>query len=194
MSSLRRKSKRERERGEPVPVLIVEGECERSYFNLLRSKRFPFRVRLPKPSSSMAKLRSIIDAELLVASRVVVVYDMDVQQDKSVAANWQELRDSYEGQGVEFVLSNPCFEYWFLLHFIEEYGVMSSHQLLQKLKRYAPNYAKSSTGIRAISQAIDGMREEAIKRADRSCSRYEEFEGGSFTQVGGFLRKMEEKV
>ncbi|MET8828442.1 RloB family protein [Streptomyces sp. NPDC004610] len=50
-----------------------------------------------------------------------------------------------EGEGIEVALSNPCFEFWLLLHFCEHRAVLNGYQQAKrKLAPHHPGYSKSA--------------------------------------------------
>jgi hypothetical protein len=52
--------------------------------------------------------------------------------------------DKGRANGLKLALSNPCFEFWYLLHF-EKTGapMQSNEELLKRLKRHCPKYRKN---------------------------------------------------
>ncbi|MCK5225515.1 MAG: RloB domain-containing protein [Planctomycetes bacterium] len=56
--------------------------------------------------------------------------------------------DKAKSNALEIVLSNPCFEYWYILHFKKTSAhFKSSKNVNTQLKKYYPAYAKSDTTI-----------------------------------------------
>lgn len=65
-------------------------------------------------------------------------------------------------EGIEVAFSNPCFELWLLLHFVEHRSYARSYaELLPHLKRRLPGYDKTSIEFRHYRA---GWR-EAVRRA-----------------------------
>ncbi|MFE0549248.1 RloB family protein [Streptomyces pilosus] len=65
-------------------------------------------------------------------------------------------------RGVDLAISNPCFEYWLLLHFCDHNSHLSEYKAVRdKIKSHVPNYDKA--GIK-ISDYLDGV-EDAVARA-----------------------------
>ncbi len=80
---------------------------------------------------------------------------------------WHErARKSRSRQRIEAVISDPCFEYWLLLHF--EYTTRSfdkvggCEQVTQMLRRYENDYEK---GDRRFFEGLGGLRDQAIQNA-----------------------------
>ncbi|WP_159037247.1 RloB family protein [Streptomyces specialis] len=63
---------------------------------------------------------------------------------------------------VNLAISNPCFEYWLLLHFCEHPGSITTRNALINVRKHLPNYDK--TRLR-FSDYADGV-EEAVVRAE----------------------------
>ncbi|MFB9923563.1 RloB family protein [Amycolatopsis halotolerans] len=68
--------------------------------------------------------------------------------------------------GVKLAVSNPCFEYWLLLHFEDCQTPMTRYQEVErKLKKHVPTYRKD--GVRFDDYAV-GV-ESAVARAKSGC-------------------------
>lgn len=68
-----------------------------------------------------------------------------------------------EGNKIRLILSNPCFEYWLLLHFKKtDAPVQQSSDLENKLKDYIPNYRP---GDRDTFSKVYDRRGQAIENA-----------------------------
>lgn len=84
---------------------------------------------------------------------------------------WQEeVLNFVSGQcrrrGFGLAVSNPCFEYWLLLHFENGNGVSSKTHCTERLVRHLPNFAKGHVEIEKlkpnIQQAIDYARQKDV--------------------------------
>ncbi len=60
-------------------------------------------------------------------------------------------------------LSNPCVEYWFLLHFQDHMPLIDASHAMRELKRHIPDYTKDAFDV---GQLIAGAS-EAVSRAER---------------------------
>lgn len=71
--------------------------------------------------------------------------------------------DKAKGNGLKLALSNPCFEYWYLLHFQRTSALMQSAKAVgDALKRHYGGYEKNNA---ASFQVFYPRTEEAIKHA-----------------------------
>ena len=68
---------------------------------------------------------------------------------------------SKAGEMVRLVLSVPCFELWFILHYYRPTSRMSSNDAFNALRRVMPEYAKD----RDVFEELDPKRELAIKNS-----------------------------
>lgn len=118
-------------------AIIGEGETEWFYFDSLRiACRYPFKVAPDFPQHSdiphMAKLaESYVRCEMDTYLRI--------RKKSSRKIVWVE--------------TNPCTEFWFLLHFLPQLSVKhydSYEQLIPELQRYMPSYEKTVRYFRKI--------------------------------------------
>ena len=64
---------------------------------------------------------------------------------------------------IEVIISNPCFEYWFLCHFINTSKPMNNTEIINDLKKYIPNYKKNINVYPYINQYTN----KAIKNSKK---------------------------
>jgi len=71
--------------------------------------------------------------------------------------------DMASQNSITMVLSNPCFEFWILLHF-ERVGssFQDCQRVIRKLRDYLPGYQKADPGV---FQQVAGQIDDAVKRA-----------------------------
>ena len=77
-------------------------------------------------------------------------------------ANWNDALQIAGSNGVQLAISNPCFELWYLLHFQDQFAYLTRQQARQMLKRYMPDYEKSS---KLYPEPLQERTREAIRRA-----------------------------
>lgn len=65
--------------------------------------------------------------------------------------------------GIEVLLSVPCFEIWFLQHFQYSTGSLTSNQTIDKLKKFIPEYEKSENVFLQLEESM----ETAVEHAER---------------------------
>lgn len=131
-------------------AIIGEGETEWWYFDTLRiACRYKFKVAPDFPQHSdiphMAKL-----AEEYVkrdTDYVVCLVDMDrLLRVPAEMAAYQQLKKK-SPRNVIWIETNPCTEFWFLLHFLPQISTKhyeTYEDVLPDLQRYMPGYEKTA--------------------------------------------------
>lgn len=165
-------------------AIIGEGETEWFYFDSLRvACRFPFKVALDFPQHS--DIRQVLKlVESYIAKQydyIVCLFDMDrLYQYPSEMQQYQIAKKKYSTKKyvgrVLFIETNPCTEFWFLLHFLP--NVVCKHyesyeQLLPELQKYMPGYEKTKryfirTNLyRYLTE--NGDLERAVQNSEKLC-------------------------
>ena len=131
-------------------AIIGEGETEWWYFDTLRiACRYKFKVAPDFPQHSdiphMAKL-----AEEYVkrdTDYVVCLVDMDrLLRVPAEMATYQQLKKK-SPSNVIWIETNPCTEFWFLLHFLPQISTKhyeTYEDVLPDLQHYMPEYEKTA--------------------------------------------------
>ena len=137
-------------------AIIGEGETEWFYFDSFRiACRYPFKVAPDFPQHSdiphMAKLaESYVRCE---TDYVICLVDMDrLMQNPKEMDTYLRIRKK-SSRKIVWVETNPCTEFWFLLHFLPQLSVKhydSYEQLIPELQRYMPGYEKTVRYFRKI--------------------------------------------
>lgn len=135
--------------GKKSITIIGEGETEWFYFDSLRiARRLPFKLSPEMPShpdiaSMMKTAERCLEQEY---DHVVCVVDMDrFHQFPADMQRYRQLRASRKFAKVEFIETDPCTEFWFLLHFlpglsrrrIDLYRYLTEHGDLERAKANA---------------------------------------------------------
>lgn len=135
-------------------AIIGEGETEWWYFDTLRiACHYKFKVAPDFPQHSdiphMAKL-----AEEYVkrdTDYVVCLVDMDrLLRVPAEMATYQKLKKK-SSRNVIWIETNPCTEFWFLLHFLPQLSMKhydSCEDVLPDLQHYMPDYEKTARYFR----------------------------------------------
>ena len=135
-------------------AIIGEGETEWWYFETLRiACRYKFKVAPDFPQHSdiphIAKLAE--DYVKRETDYVVCLVDMDrlLRLPKEMAT-YQQLKKS-SCRNVIWIETNPCTEFWFLLHFLPQLSTKhyeTYEDVLPDLQRYMPGYEKTARYFR----------------------------------------------
>lgn len=157
-----RKAKQPRgKRMNPIFFVFCEGMTEAAYIDFLRRNfRVPVEI-IAKVSDSnisdtyIAKCKR--DKFSTPADKTFLMFDIDV------AGMLERLRKIKD---VILLLSNPCIEYWFLLHYVDVNRELSTAECLALLKSKDAYYTKGffSAGMQKIM--VEGL-ENASLRAKR---------------------------
>jgi hypothetical protein len=143
----------------PNFFVFCEGESEVAYVSHLRSQyRVPIQI-ISRKSDSNISVRYIENCkrEYIVTKndKTFLMYDLDVD---GMLVHLQSIPDAV------LLVSNPCIELWYLLHFEDCYAELTQNACIKKLKRHLEHYAK---GILALNekQQLSGKISEATSRA-----------------------------
>ena len=145
----------------PNFFVFCEGETEIAYVKFLRSLyRAPIQV-IPK------KGKSNISEDFIVKSKneyvqtdqdkVFLMYDLDVD---GMLEQLQMIPNA------ELLVSNPCVELWFLLHYQEQKTEISSGKCIQKLQKFSKEY-KKGTLSEEEKDVLAKNKEVAVERAKK---------------------------
>lgn len=149
-------------------LIICEGEkTERFYFKEFRERNNGIRIEVPNCSYTdpvnlvrfANKIKSAYDIDLKRGDSIWCVFDADLNNNDMI----KKARSEAGRDKIEIVLSNPCFEVWYLLHFEFSTAFMSVGQVVQKLKNsYIPLYQKNKSVFDRLkpylSRAIENAR------------------------------------
>lgn len=127
----------------PNFFVFCEGETEVTYISHLRSQyRVPIQI-IPRKSDSNISIRYIknckrdyIETE---NDKTFLMFDLDVD---GMLEHLQGIPNAI------LLVSNPCIELWYLLHFEECRAVMTQNDCVKKLKRHLEHYTKGSLALK----------------------------------------------
>lgn len=143
----------------PNFFVFCEGKTEMAYVKFLRSLyRVPIQVIPKKGKSNISKddiENSKRDYVTTNQDKVFLMFDLDVT---GVLEHLQKIPD------VELLVSNPCVELWFLLHYQEQKIKLTSKKCLQKMQSNSKDYKK---GVLSEEEknVLAANKDVAIKRA-----------------------------
>lgn len=145
----------------PNFFVFCEGETEIAYVKFLRSLyRVPIQV-IPK------KGKSNISEDFIVKSKneyvqtdqdkVFLMYDLDVD---GMLVQLQKIPNA------ELLVSNPCVELWFLLHYQDQKSEISSDKCIKKLQKVSKEY-KKGTLSEEEKDVLAKNKDQALERAKK---------------------------
>lgn len=128
-------------------TLIGAGITEMYYFRHLNNlKKLSISI---KPAlcdrEDLPRINKKIKQILAEGGKAVCVFDADEAANKpKEGERLKKLHKNYDDNpNVLICDSMPSIEYWFLLHYEEKYGAMTSKEVLTNLKKYVINYDKT---------------------------------------------------
>lgn len=142
-----------RRRERRLILLVVEGrrnKTESLYFHHYNTTQNQYTIRIvPGNETDPVKMvnRAVIASsdegcDMEFGDRVYCVFDTDTDQAKQEAID--RAARIAESHNVELILSNPCFEVWYVLHYkATSRQFASNEEVLRELRRQMPNYDKN---------------------------------------------------
>lgn len=179
-----------RRSGRQLHLIVCEGEkTERLYFLALNSDR----------------RRSTAEAVVIAAGEPSSVVERAVRERETAPVRYDHVwcvfdRDAHGAfeaalteasrQHLEVVLSVPCFEVWFLLHFGYTTRSLSSPRVLERLRAHLPDYEKS----RDVYEVLLPHQEAALSNAEKLRQHHESAGSGPYpnpsTDVDRLIRAL----
>lgn len=162
-------------------AIIGEGETEWFYFESLRTtKRYPFKVvpGFPQHADISHFLKLIENYIKEDYDYILCLLDMDrLNMVPAEMKIYQAAKRNYANKKkVIFVETNPCTEFWFLLHFLPQLAkkqYTSCEELLSELRQYMPGYEKTKRYFRKINLfkylTENGNLDRAMTNAEKLC-------------------------
>lgn len=131
-------------------AIIGEGETEWFYFDSLRTAcRYPFKIAPQIPQHS--DIPHIVKLAQLYVSKdydfVVCLIDMDRLLSHPAEMDVYRQAKAKSGPNIIWIETNPCTEFWFLLHFMPELSTKcyeTCDDVITDLQKYMPGYEKTS--------------------------------------------------
>lgn len=130
-------------------AIIGEGITEWFYFDSLRiARRYPFKVAPDFPQHSDIRHMSKLAGDYVRRQydHVICLVDMDRLLTHPAEMKTYRRIQAASDRRVLWVETNPCTEFWFLLHFLPEPSIRhyaSQEQAIAELRRYMPGYEKT---------------------------------------------------
>ncbi len=161
----RNTNQRQRKR---IILLATEGKnkTETHYFRSLSDSSYIIRFapgNYTDPVNMVNALKAEFEEQGLETELGDVAYclvdsDTDPIKDKQI-----ESADVQAGDEATVIVSSPCFEVWYLCHFIKSTKQYTSNkEVSDALKKFIPEYSKSMPGLWAM---LEDKTEVAIKNA-----------------------------
>jgi len=159
----RGRSKSKSKKIRPRSWVFCEGESEDAYVSFLRSKYRSPTVIVSKVAGAGIKESYIRhykkdNGGSHPKDKTFLFYDGDMQD---VLNNIERIKKT------NMLITTPCLEYWFLLHYKDCNDAMVSDSCLRKLKEVNPEYKKGEINS-SLQQVFDSSIEKACERAKQT--------------------------
>ena len=182
-----RKSKR-------VVLVAYEGEnkTEKNYFDnfLGRDKNYIIKsvpgnetdpINLVKQTIKKVK---DLELDLSLDDKAFCIFDTDTKLEKNVQIE-AAIKMSKKNNIIPIV-SSPCVELWFLLHYEYTTAMVSSNEVIERLKRYYPKYEKNCNIYPDIkdktNKAIDNSK-KLEKYQKQNNRKLQTLEANPYTEI-----------
>ena len=170
MSKDRRRNKNNR-KSKRVILVSVEGKnkTEKNYINNFSSREKDFVIKVVPGNETdpinlveqAIKKSKELNLDLEEDDKAYVVFDLDTNINKNKQI--KEAIDIANQNNIIPIVSTPCIELWFLLHYEYTTATMSNDEVIKKLKKYYPKYEKNCN----IYKEINKNTNTAIKNAKK---------------------------
>jgi hypothetical protein len=97
------------------------------------------------------------------------VFDGDEHIEQS-PENWRSAIALATKQKIKLAITNPCFEFWYLIHFQDYFAQITRDRVINLLGKHIPNYDKSMC---LYPKPLKPLTEQAIQRAERIAAQIE---------------------
>ena len=145
----------------PNFFVFCEGKTEIAYVKFLRSLYSATIQVLPKKGKSKISVdyieRSKNEYVRTEQDKVFLMYDLDID---GMLEHLQNIPNA------ELLVSNPCVELWFLLHYQEQKSEISSDKRIKELQKVSKEY-KKGTLSEEEKRMLAENRELAVERAKK---------------------------
>ena len=149
----------------PVAAIVGDGYGEQIYFQQVkesvRAAHVQIRPELPNRSGKGGGFKRVFGkAKQLKAEgcdHVFCLVDMDVVYRERNLSTYQADKKQLEKQGVTVIESNPCFEVWFLLHFLRTSQLFDDCAGVEHALRHKTDltdYSKEQKYMAGLSQRL----------------------------------------
>lgn len=137
-----------------VFVLATEGTTtEPQYFELFNSRTTTITIKWVKgthsdPKHVLGRMKHYLKGNRLKpgdAAWLVIDRDQWTEEQLAQLHEWAVANEQYG-----LAVTNPCFEFWLLLHFEDAVGVTNNRQCKDRLKRYIPSDDKHIETVKLI--------------------------------------------
>ena len=176
----------------------IEEDCE-FFLNMIIKKFFLTIEEIPNILETV--LKNIENEQITYSEdidKMCLIVDRDKKSFKEEQYNY--VKEECKKKNFKFFVTNPCFEFWLLLHFDEVHSINREELLENKrvnskvryvqseLKKYFP-YNKNRYNAELLIEKID----LAIENEKRFCEDIEELKDKLGSNIGLLIKELKEK-
>lgn len=164
-----------------IIFIFSEGETEYNYFDQIKKELARSHLRISVELFCAHKKTAMDFVEYAVTTlhhklkslnrddKVFCVFDMDTVNEEEIKKAMKKM-PGY----MHFIVSNPDFELWFLLHYEFRTVALGNGESIQKLRNYEPQYEKPD--VESIYDSLKEKKDVALENA-HSLRQYQKREG-----------------
>ena len=165
-----------------IELIVCEGSrTEPAYFNTLKRKLQLRAVQIdvisPSESEPIAVVEHAISKKKEMAKlgipyeKVWCVVDVEISPHKTLNKAWKK---AMKIDGLEFILTNPCIEYWFLLHFNKHTAPFNKNgDVMKALTAVHTSYKKSRIGFDILyPRTATAIKHSKEVLEEKKCGEY----------------------
>ena len=109
-----------------------------------------------------ARNKEIDDDRWIAGDIAWAVFDGDEHRNKSLE-KWRKALELAKKEKIQLAITNPCFDFWYLLHFQDHFAQINSDRTLHLLRKHIHNYEKS---LAVYNKYLKSRTESAINRGE----------------------------
>lgn len=164
-------------------IIATEGaETEPAYFGIFQSKDRTIRIRLLDSKNKSAPKKVLKRAEQYIQKQnlkkndeVWLILDRDDWPEAALGQVWIRCQE----KKFNLAVSNPCFEYWLLLHFENGSGVTGVRNCRDKLVHHLPNFSKGHVEVEKFKPHIQTAIDHAEQKDVPPCDKWPDTNGST---------------
>jgi hypothetical protein len=143
----------------PIYFVFCEGKTEKEYVSMLRSYyRIPIVIDVREKGNDITEKYIETckqDKSPHPSDKTFLMYDLDAPK---MLDRLQKIDDTI------LLASNPCIEFWFLLHFKNHTAEIDSNSCVREISNRFKNYKKGLIDEKLKSKLLENTK-DAVKRA-----------------------------
>lgn len=173
MTTRVRQKKRGQAKRKQAKIILIGAEgnnkTEKYYFSSFNRSRGEYIVHMARGNDTdpVKIVRSVCDSikkeELDFANGDLAFCTVDTDTDIAKQGQIDEAIKIAHDNNIELILSNPCFEIWFLMHFTYSTKYYpSTTAVTNELEKFIPEYRKSRNVFDKVSPHTETAKQNAI--------------------------------